>query len=127
MLFNTSYTFLGDATSGVATKNTTTDIDYKLLDNCMMYGAEMIYRNAVDGDYVTLQIIDKDNILGYGAGTIINEWVKKWYVPSAENRWVVTSEMAGTIPAGLYVRLKYTSTGTESDVPVKLNFYMIWP
>lgn len=127
MLFNTSYTFVGDAVSGTAVKNTTTNIDYQMPDNWMLYGAELLFNHAVDGDSISFQVVDKDNILGYGAGLVVNQWVRKWYVPVGETRWKVTSETAGTIPAGLYVRLIYTSVGTESDVPVKLNLYMIWP
>lgn len=126
MLFNTSYTFLGDATSGTAAHGATTNIDYKITGKYMLYGAEMLYTNAANGDYVTLQIVDKDNVLGYGAGFVVNEWVKKWYVPFSENRWKVTSEVTSEIPQNLYARLIYTSVG-EQDVLVKMNYYMIWP
>ena len=126
MIFNSSFTFLGDATSGTATHGTTTNIDYKIEGKYMLFGAEMLYDNAANGDYVTLQIVDKDNVLGYGAGLVVNEWVKKWYVPFSEKRWKVTSEMTTEIPKGLYARLKYTSVG-EQDIPIKLNYYMIWP
>lgn len=126
MLFNTSYTFLGDATSGTASHGVTTNIDYKITGKYMLYGAEMLYTNAANGDYVTLQIVDKDNVLGYGAGFVVNEWVKKWYVPFSENRWKVTSEVTSEIPQNLYARLIYTSVG-EQDVLVKMNYYMIWP
>lgn len=127
MLFNTSYTLLGDSTSGTAIAGTTTDIDYKIEGKYMIYGAAMIYDNAVNGDYIAFQIVDKDNVLGYGANVVLNEWVKKWYVPFAEKRWKVTSDVVTQLPvAGLYARLKYTSTGA-TDVPIKINYYMIWP
>ena len=126
MLFDASYTFLGDATSGTATAGTTTDIDFKLDGSYMIFGVEMIYSGAADGDYAAFQIVDKDNVLGYGAGAVLNEWVKKWYIPSAENRWKTTSEMATKLPAGLYARLKYTSVGSV-NVLIKINYSMIWP
>lgn len=126
MLFNTSYTFLGDAVSGTAAYGTTTDIDFKITGNYMIFGVELIYTGAADGDYAAFQIVDKDNVMGYGAGTVLNEWVKKWYVPSAETRWKTTSEMATKLPPGLYARLKYTSIGT-TDVTIKINYSMIWP
>lgn len=127
MLFNTSYKFLGDSVAGTAVKNTTTEIDYQMPSSYMIYGAELVYENAVDGDYIEFQVVDKDNVLGLGANFVVNEWVLKWFVPWHENRWRVSSETAGTVPQGLYLRLKYTSVGTENDVPVKINFFMIKP
>jgi hypothetical protein len=127
MIFNSSYSFLGDCTSGTATKGTTTNIDYKIEGSYMLFGAEMLYTGAVEGDYVALQIVDKDNVLGYGADVVVNEWVKKWYVPFNSTYWKVTSDMTTTIPAGLYARVKYTSVGSTNDVSIKLNYYMIWP
>jgi len=126
MLFNTSYTFLGDATSGIAVAGTTTDIDFKIDGSYMIFGVELIYDGAADGDYAAFQIVDKDNVVGYGAGVVLNEWVKKWYIPSSEKRWKTVSDMATKLPAGLYARLKYTSVGS-TDVPIKINYSMIWP
>jgi hypothetical protein len=126
MIFNSSYTFLGDATSGTAIAGATSDIDFRIEGAYMIFGAEMIYEHAANGDYVALQIIDKDNIIGAGANYVLCEWVKKWYVPFAETRWKCTSEMTTVLPPGLYARLKYTSTGA-TDVPVKINYFMIWP
>lgn len=126
MLVNTSYTFFGDSTSGLALHGQSTDIDYKIEGSYMIFGVEMIYSGAADGDFASFQIVDKDNVLGYGAGTVLNEWVKKWYIPSAETRWKTTSEMVTKLPPGLYARLKYTSVGS-TDVPVKINYSMIWP
>lgn len=127
MLVNTSYTFLGDSTSGVAAHGTTTDIDFKIAGSYMVFAVEVIYSNAADGDYAAFQVVDKDNVLGYGAGLVLAEWVKKWYVPSALSVWKTSSEMVTQLPPGLYARLRYTSVGTENDVPIKINYSMIWP
>lgn len=126
MLFNTSYTFLGDAVSGTALAGQSTNIDYKLDGKYMIFGAELLFTAACDGDYVSFQLVDIDNVLGYGAGLVLSTWVRKWFVPSKSDRWKVTSEMTGQLPSGVYARLVYTSTGSV-DVPLKINYSLIEP
>lgn len=122
---DSEYKFLGDSVSGTAVKNSTTDIDYKMPENYVIYGAEMLYCHATRGDYVSLQVVDKDNILGYGAGLVLHEWIVKWYVDPTRKTWSVTSDFGGTILKDLYIRVKYTSVDTETDTDVKLNFFFI--
>lgn len=127
MYLNTSYTFLGESTSGTITHETTGDIDFKIDGKYMMFGVQMVYKDAAFGDYLAFQIVDKDNVLGYGANTVLSDWVKKWYVPHTQNEWTVLSPLAKELPvAGLYARLKYTSVGL-TDVSIKINYSMIWP
>lgn len=122
---DSTYHFLGDATSGSATANATTNVDYLIPDTYIIYGAELIYKDANFGDYVAFQIIDKDNVLGYGANFVVNEWVKKWYVDPSTTRWVVKSQLGNTLPEGLYIRLKYSNVSLLNAVSVKINFYFI--
>jgi len=127
MLFNTSFKFLGDCAAGTAVKNTTTNIDYMMSDDLMLYGAEIVAPGSTIGDYVAFQVIDKDNVLGAGADYVVNQWVAKWYVPVGLPSWKATSDMAGTIPHGLYLRLKYTNASLVADTDVKVNFFLISP
>lgn len=127
MLFDTSYKFYGDSVEGTAAKGQTTIIDFMMPGTFMVYGADMIYDHATLGDYVQLQVIDKDNVLGYGENFILNTWIEKWFVPINQNIWSVTSNLAGTLPQGLYIRLTYTSVGILNDVPIRLNYRMISP
>ena len=117
--------FYGDATSGTATKNSTTNIDYCMPSTKALFGAALIYKDAVDGDWVEIKIVDVDNVLGYGAGTVVGTFVNKWYIDSNRTDWGHQCDFAKTIPEGVYVRLAYHSTGTVNDVPVKLNLYML--
>lgn len=122
---DTTYKFLGDSASGTGATNTTTNVDYQMTSDYVLYGAELVYKDANFGDSVCFQVIDKDNVLGYGANTILNEWVKKWYVDPGTTRWVVKSQFGSTIPTGLYIRLKYTNISLINAVSLKLNFYFI--
>jgi hypothetical protein len=127
MIFNSSYRFLGDSLSGTALKGKSTKFDYKLEDNLMVYGAELIFQNAAFGDYVSFAVVDKDNLLGYGADFIVAEWIRKWYVPYLDYHWKVVSEFTGTTNAGLYIRLTYTSVSQTDDTSIMFNLYMITP
>lgn len=117
--------FLGDAISATVNANSTANIDYKMTTPCALFGAELIQLGANFGDYVKFQVIDKDNILGFGANTILNEWVTKWYVDPTSSRWKVQSEYGATIPADIYIRLIYTNTNALTQVKVALNLFFI--
>lgn len=122
---DTTYKFLGSSVAGTATKNTTTSIDYLLEGSWIIYGAELLYKDAAWGDYIAFQVVDKDNVLGFGANTVLNEWIEKWYIDPLSSRWRVTSELGSTIPEGVYIRLKYTSMSATTDVGLAVNFFMI--
>jgi len=122
---NKDYYFKGDAVSGTATKNSTTNIDYAVSESGLFIsGAEFIYKDSVWGDYVECQIIDLDNVLGYGAGTVLSQYVKKWYLDPSKSSIRVESPYAGSLPDGVYVRVKYHSVGTETDPSALINYFM---
>jgi hypothetical protein len=122
---DSEYKFLGDSISGIAEANSTTDIDYKMTGNYIIYGAEMLYDRALHGDSIQFQIIDKDNILGYGAGLVVHNWIVKWYIDSHANSMRQLSDFGGTVLKDLYIRLKYTNIDENSGINVKVNFFFI--
>ncbi len=78
-------------------------------------GAEIYCSNASVGDWAEAQIVDVDNILGYGANTVLKSYVKKMFIfPNV--RQVITASAPGQIPVGLYIRIVYHSTGATSPV-----------
>jgi len=119
------YYFKGDGVSGTATKNTTTNIDYIVGESGLyISGAEFIYKDSVWGDYVECQIIDVDNVLGYGANTVLTQYVKKWYLDPNTTKLILESPYAGALPNGVYVRIKYHSVGTEIDPSIMINYFL---
>jgi hypothetical protein len=107
----------------VATKNTTTNNDMQITDDCLIDGAVLIVLGGVIGDKITAQVIDKDNIFGYGANTVLGQYVTDWYINPQESFQL---DFNSTYPAklftGLYLRIVYTSIGTENDVDVIINY-----
>lgn len=107
---------------GTATAGQTTNLDLKLVDDCFLTGGILRTNMANFGDYATFQVVDVDNILGYGAGTVLGQYCTNWYMRSdAQEQVNESTSYPAKIKAGLYLRLAYTSTGL-SNVTVTVNY-----
>lgn len=111
------------------TKNTTTNIDWLIPQTVYqgvnkqsyMDGIEYYAKDAEVGDHLTFQVIDKDNVLGYGANFVADEFGSEWAaIPDTSN--VIKLYKAKLIP-GLYIRIIYTSTGTTNDIKLICNLF----
>lgn len=99
-----------------ATAGQTTDLDYQMQQlawqgtNKKSYfdGVEYYAEDAVIGDYVKFQVVDKDGLV-YPAGTLLEEFGDTWYV--VPNSPVGIRLFKSAIVPGMYIRIKYTSTG----------------
>ena len=113
------------ALAGTANKNNITDIDYLVSEERYITGVRLIACDAVIGDSVDFQIVDKDNILGYGAGVVLDTFGESWWIdPTTPTQPDVVVSYPAKILAGLYIRVKYTSIGTADDVDVRANLYL---
>lgn len=110
--------------SGTATLGQTTNIDYLVSEERYINGAQLILQNQVFGDKVNFEIVDVDDILGLGAGTVLDTFAEDWFIDSSNmNQQIIKIEYPAKILAGLYVRVKYTSTGA-SNVDVRCNLLL---
>ncbi len=115
--------FKGKGVYQVCTKNSTTNIDFQMPADRYLNGANWYCKDAELGDYFVFQVVDVDNLLGYGAGLVLSTWVEKWYV--GPNEWIFfQSPTAGLVNAGFYLRGIYTSVGTVNDVKVFINYHL---
>ena len=111
--------------AGTAAKNSTSSIDYLVPEERFINGVSLLLKNHVWGDHVKFQVVDKDNVMGYGAGLVLDTFGDQWYVnDEKQDQDDVTAEYPARIPAGLYIRLVYTSVGTVYDVQVKMNMWL---
>jgi hypothetical protein len=116
--------FKGQCLNGIATKNSDTNIDLLLEDDCFITGGNLIVNNSVFGDYCKMQVIDIDNILGNGANFVVAQFVDKWMIRSdSQYQMEIVEKYPVKLIAGLYIRCIYTSIGTEIDPEVVVNFY----
>lgn len=108
------------------TANNTTINDLQITDDCLVDGAVFIVLNSLLGDKISCQVIDKDNILGYGANTVLGEYVTDWYInPEATEQLNYKSEYPAKIYSGLYLRIIYTSAGTPTSMTTVIVNYKL--
>lgn len=109
-------------TKFTAILGTETIHDYLVSDDYLIDGAIIIAISATIGDKVTCQVIDKDNVMGYGANVVLGQYVTNWYMnPNESIQMDFKSDYPAKIFAGLYLRIKYTSVGA-TNVEVITNF-----
>lgn len=118
------FRFRGASFKGTIASNTTQNIDYKITQERWINGGRALIDNVGPDDQITFQVVDKDNIMGFGAGIVLDEFISDYYVPQDGNIEVRLSYPA-KITAGLYLRLRYTSTHA-SGCTLKCNLYLHW-
>jgi hypothetical protein len=105
-----------------ATAGQTTTNDLQITDDHLIDGAIIITNGAALGDKLSCQVIDKDNIMGYGANTVLGQYATDWYIdPESTRQLNYESIYPAKLFAGLYLRIVYTSVG-GSDVNVIANY-----
>lgn len=110
--------------SGTATNSTSTNIDYCVLEERYINGIRLILTDHHTDDAINFQIVDVDNVLGYGAGLVLDEFGSTWSIDSTvSTQSDVIVPYPAKIIAGLYIRLVYISAGSV-DVKVKANLYL---
>lgn len=118
------FRFRGASFSGNVSANSSQDIDYKIVAERYINGGRLLIDNIGNEDKMTFQVVDKDNVLGYGAGVVLDEFIKDYFIPTSGNL-EVRLDYPARIYAGLYLRLKYTSSHA-SGCSVKCNLYLHW-
>jgi hypothetical protein len=117
--------FRGASFIDTVAADSTKSIDYKITEERYINGGKLIVKNMGDDDRITFQVVDKDNIFGFGAGVVLDEFIKDFYLPLNESL-NVQLEYPARIMAGLYLRLIYTNTNTTETATVKCNLYLHW-
>jgi hypothetical protein len=104
--------------TGTATASTTTNIQYKTTVERWIDAAKVILKDHCYGDKLNFQVVDVDNVLGLGAGTVLNQFGTDLYVSdSVQDQGWFESPYTALIPANIYIRIAYTSTcGTNVKV-----------
>jgi hypothetical protein len=101
---------------------TTVSIDLKMTDDCFITGGVLRTDAATFGDKATFQVIDIDNILGYGENKILGTYLTDWYMRSdAQQQLDENLYYPAKILANLYLRVIYASVG-NTDVQVAVNY-----
>jgi hypothetical protein len=74
------------------------------------------------GDWADLEIVDIDNLLGYGEGLVVAKYGSEvHFVPNDQGTLVF--QFKKDVPPGLYLRVKYHNTGAEA-VSFVINYFL---
>lgn len=70
-------------------------------------------------------MVDVDNILGGCAGAVVTEYITDMPVPPWDYERELASPTAALVPAGLYLRVAYVSTGgTNVSLGVTYKWFL---
>lgn len=118
------FRFRGQGFSGTALAGQVTQIQHKLTEERFFNGLGIILQNHVYGDHGNLKIVDVDNVLGYGANTVLDEFANSWFFnPSSACQGANLMPYPAKILAGLYLVVEYHSTGAQ-DVNIEVNAFL---
>ena len=117
--------FRGTGVAATCTKTATTNVDYKLTENRFINGLEFIVKNHVFGDSAKFQVVDVDNLLGYGAGLVLDEFGTDWYIADdTQRQGPYILPYPALVNSGFYLRIVYNSVGTSTDVSLQVNYFL---
>ena len=108
--------FRGLGISGTATAGATTNIDHVLTEERYLSGGRVILEDHVLGDYASLQIVHPT----YG---VVDTFAENWYFSPSNDQGDIIRNYPAKLPAGLTIRIAYTSTGV-TDVIVMVNLFL---
>jgi hypothetical protein len=113
--------------SGTAYANATTDVDFKMAGERWLVGGTLLVGGGNWGDTATIQIVDKDNILGYGANVVLNQFVTNLQIRNDVTlQEKLEVSYVSLVPKDIYIRIKYTNT-SGNPVGVACNLFLHKP
>lgn len=116
--------FKGQGASGSCTAGNTANVDLKIEGgDFVLTGGFIILKGHTFGDTVKQQVIDKDNVMGYGANFVLNEFVSNWYVSeSSQAQSMIVPGYPAKVLQNLYLRVVYNCP--SSNVSVAVNYLL---
>lgn len=116
-----THRFDGKTVVGAPHPGQATNIDMKVMGAAgrTLNGGRLIAYDADRKDTVTFQVVDVDDILGYGPGTVLDEFLT-WGV-FVGSPMELSLPYSVDIPEGLYIRCIYQSRGILPAILV-LNY-----
>lgn len=108
--------------------NTPAILDFKLSEDYplqYLWGCSSHVKDFGEDDYIEMQIIDKDNVLGYGENTVLKEYDQVWCQTIAKSTapFFTPDGAPGEIPGGVYARvLYYPSDALKTDIKLWIDY-----
>ena len=103
---------------------TKTNIDLALTDDMLLDGIEIFCKGHVFGDSITMQVVDINNVLGYGANLVLKQFCTNFLLSDdSQKQLFFQGHYPAKIYGGLYLRTVYSSTGNLNGV-VAANYML---
>ena len=100
-----------------------TNIDLKIIDDCLLTGASIIVKDSNFGDKYTAQIVDVEGIF-YPAGTVLLQFITNYGISSdIQDQGSLEVGYPAKIIGNLYIRVIYNSTGTINP-SILINYHL---
>jgi len=113
-----SYSIYPQGALFAAPAGATTVYDLKLSTTLVARGGIIQSFNMTPGDWITVDVIDKDNVVGAGGTsdnpTLLDDYIPQWFMMTGQNE-VIDISISAPLPAGLYFRFTYHSVSTAGS------------
>lgn len=103
------------------------DFLFQLNDGFYLNGGEYWTIGSVAGDTLQVDVVDHDNVLGFGVDTVLisPSYLTSWNILSSNNvKNLFQVVYAAKPPSGVYLRFRYTANGTDADVNFYCNLFL---
>lgn len=120
---NSEIRFRGTGKRFEALTNQTTDYDFTVPFDCLINGLDF-FSDSVNGDWITVSVVDVNNVLGFGAGVVLDTFATEWLLEANKHKSAsVQLNYAARLKQGLVVRITYNNTTLEQKT-VGFNLYL---
>lgn len=118
---DTSKAFYGRGFSGTVTAGTVGNVDLTLPVAAHIDAISIYVKDQAWGDKVAFQIV-------HPIAGVVNDFAADWYINSSREKQEIVNppQISGLIPAGMIIRVAYTSVGS-TDVQVNCNLHLQEP
>lgn len=100
----------------------TTTNDWKIPDHMYLGAITGYFNGQSNGDYISVSVVDVDNILGFGAGVVLSNPVIKCFVnPTSNQLMQIDIGYPVFMLQNIYIRISYTSSNILSSVEAYVN------
>lgn len=92
-----------------------------------LWGVYCHLKDFGEDDHVCFQIVDIDNVLGYGANFVLKEYDEVWahVMAKSTDAFYTPDSAPGEIPAGLYaVVLYYPKDTSKTDIKIWIDYIL---
>lgn len=122
---NSDIKFRGKGIRFTVPANTVFTYDHEIPYDLMSSGLDLLCHASI-GDWVTVQAVDKNNVLGYGlnpAGIVLDEFAQEWNLIVDQYKAAsVHLNYAAKLKQGLFLRFIYNNTSV-TPVNVCVNAF----